>query len=210
MNRPTLVFPFLKNFWANFFPAWSRGTHHTCTLPTSLTSQKKKKIFGGGGGVTPQNPKPSQKTNNVFQKPGGGGGVKLPNPPPVYMPAHHCQTPGRLQGQSWEPSVAPGSSSWCLPRRSAPSTSSGSRGSSAVAASCPGWERRSSKLDWSIQCYVIQGCESVCEKKSEKVLKCLKTVYALFNELKPHDSFGRFVTIFLDLQKVDHTIRKHS
>ena len=27
--------------------------------------------------------------------------------------------------------------------------------------------------------------------------------------LKPQDSFGRFVKIFLDLQKVDHTIRKH-
>ena len=27
--------------------------------------------------------------------------------------------------------------------------------------------------------------------------------------LKPQDSFGRFANIFLDLQKVDHTIRKH-
>ena len=27
--------------------------------------------------------------------------------------------------------------------------------------------------------------------------------------LKPQDSFGRFVKIFLDLQKMDHTIRKH-
>ena len=27
--------------------------------------------------------------------------------------------------------------------------------------------------------------------------------------LKPQDSFGAFVTFFLDLQKVDHTIRKH-
>ena len=27
--------------------------------------------------------------------------------------------------------------------------------------------------------------------------------------LKPQDSFGRFVNNFLDLQKVDHTIRKH-
>ena len=27
--------------------------------------------------------------------------------------------------------------------------------------------------------------------------------------LKPQDSFGRFVKNFLDLQKVDHTIRKH-
>ena len=27
--------------------------------------------------------------------------------------------------------------------------------------------------------------------------------------LKPQDSFGRFVKNFLDLQEVDHTIRKH-
>ena len=27
--------------------------------------------------------------------------------------------------------------------------------------------------------------------------------------LKPQDSFGRFVKNVLDLQKVDHTIRKH-
>ena len=27
--------------------------------------------------------------------------------------------------------------------------------------------------------------------------------------LEPQDSFGRFVKIFLDLQKVDHTIGKH-
>ena len=31
-------------------------------------------------------------------------------------------------------------------------------------------------------------------------------IYAV---LKPQDSFGRFVKMFLDLQKVDHTIRKH-
>ena len=31
----------------------------------------------------------------------------------------------------------------------------------------------------------------------------------LQKKLKPQDSFGRFVNIFLDLQKVDHTIRKH-
>ena len=28
-------------------------------------------------------------------------------------------------------------------------------------------------------------------------------------KLKPQDSFGRFVKIFLDLEKVDHTFRKH-
>ena len=27
--------------------------------------------------------------------------------------------------------------------------------------------------------------------------------------VKPQDSFGRFVKNFVDLQKVDHTIRKH-
>ena len=37
------------------------------------------------------------------------------------------------------------------------------------------------------------------------------TIEVLANafNLKPQDSFGRFVKIFLDLQKVDHTIRKH-
>ena len=29
------------------------------------------------------------------------------------------------------------------------------------------------------------------------------------DNLKPQVSFGRFVTFFIDLQKVDHTIRKH-
>ena len=29
------------------------------------------------------------------------------------------------------------------------------------------------------------------------------------DKLKPQDSFGRFVKICLDLQKVNHTIRKH-
>ena len=47
-------------------------------------------------------------------------------------------------------------------------------------------------------------------RKGLKKSEMPETVYALFNELKPQDSFGRFVTIFLDLQKVDHTIRKHS
>ena len=31
----------------------------------------------------------------------------------------------------------------------------------------------------------------------------------IYIKLKPQDSFGRFVKNFLDLQKVDHTIRKH-
>ena len=33
--------------------------------------------------------------------------------------------------------------------------------------------------------------------------------FSVQDMLKPQDSFGRFVNIFLDLQKVDHTIRKH-
>ena len=40
----------------------------------------------------------------------------------------------------------------------------------------------------------------------------LKIIYFFLLEtcqLKPQDSFGRFVKIFLDLQKVDHIIRKH-
>ena len=31
----------------------------------------------------------------------------------------------------------------------------------------------------------------------------------IYMALKPQDSFGRFAKKFLDLQKVDHTIRKH-
>ena len=30
-----------------------------------------------------------------------------------------------------------------------------------------------------------------------------------FTKLKPKESFGRFVKYFCDLQKMDHTIRKH-
>ena len=40
----------------------------------------------------------------------------------------------------------------------------------------------------------------------------LATFYEMgscYNCLKPQDSFGTFVQNFLDLQKVDHTIRKH-
>ena len=41
---------------------------------------------------------------------------------------------------------------------------------------------------------------------------CLTKIIRKINfvvHLKPQDSFGRFVKIFLDLQRVDHTIRKH-
>ena len=34
-------------------------------------------------------------------------------------------------------------------------------------------------------------------------------IYFCHEHLKPQDSFGRLVNIFLDLQKVDRTIRKH-
>ena len=59
-------------------------------------------------------------------------------------------------------------------------------------------------------------------KKPHEVSQKVKTILNLrgknsfkrarqdnFQDLKPQDSFGRFVKIFLNLQKVDHTIRKH-
>ena len=41
------------------------------------------------------------------------------------------------------------------------------------------------------------GIDGLCRREKLKV------------HLKPQDSFGRFVKSFLDLQKVDHIIRKH-
>ena len=38
----------------------------------------------------------------------------------------------------------------------------------------------------------------------------LLDVFKEYRYLKPQDSFGRFVKKILDLQKVDHTIRKHN
>ena len=49
--------------------------------------------------------------------------------------------------------------------------------------------------------YCFQGCGSYT---SEVTQNFHATII-----LKPQDSFGRFVKNFLDLQKVDHTIRKH-
>ena len=52
---------------------------------------------------------------------------------------------------------------------------------------------------------------SECCSKKVMFLLTLTVLYLelVMNKLKPQDSFGRFVKFFIDLQKVDHTIRKH-
>ena len=63
------------------------------------------------------------------------------------------------------------------------------------------WQEKDDKNDSELNAFPIQG-----EIRSWFKLK------ALFDNvftLKPQDSISRFVKIFLDLQKVDHTIRKH-
>ena len=55
--------------------------------------------------------------------------------------------------------------------------------------------------------------KSVLRQNSSNTLKIsiqrLKALLEYSENLKPQESFSRFVKKFLDLQKVDHTIRKH-
>ena len=53
---------------------------------------------------------------------------------------------------------------------------------------------------------VYEGEFTIDGRKSKHYI--LVSFKLCWSQLKPQDSFGRFVKFFLDLQKVDHTIRK--
>ena len=66
----------------------------------------------------------------------------------------------------------------------------------------------------SVRSFVSSLPISVCKlqnirvDRENKTRMLLKTAYRMTG-LKPQDSFSRFAKIIIDLQKVDHTIRKH-
>ena len=65
------------------------------------------------------------------------------------------------------------------------------------------------KILWKEQWTMKMQKRGLANRKHNKALECIGGLGLKIIYLKPQDSFGRFVKIFLDLQKVDHTIRKH-
>ena len=56
---------------------------------------------------------------------------------------------------------------------------------------------------------VLKGITNTSHTPNTRTCKSVGLIKTVLIGLKPQDSFGRFVKFFLDLQKVDHIIRKY-